>query len=121
MASVGLATLGDGNMTVSAGNVIPSKKIIFPLSVATGRKKAISPRLVLVFRPTLVVKIKKWDVSTRWRQKAGILFLEGMTFPAETVINPFLVDSGNFTFEENANNFIFNLKGTTGFFVVVPT
>ena len=28
-------------MTVSAGNVIPSKKIIFPLSVATGSTRPI--------------------------------------------------------------------------------
>jgi len=53
------------------------QKIIFPLSVATGRKKAISPRLVLVFRPTLVVKIKKWDVSDPVATESGNIIFGG--------------------------------------------
>ena len=96
-------------MTVSAGNVIPSQKIIFPLSVATGSTRPIDyskridfERLFPIFGHRLFEKnwFRKivpdfWDVSTRWRQKAGILFSGGMTFPAETVIRRSLIKEEN--------------------------
>ena len=76
-------------MTVSAGNVIPSKKIIFPLSVATGRPKnreqsfeINSFRIIYAQKSGTIFRNQffsnnLWDVSTRWRQKAGILFSGG--------------------------------------------
>ena len=88
-------------MTVSTGNVIPSKKIIFPLSVATGSTRPKNREQSFEINSFRIIYAQKsitifrnqffsnnlWDVSTRGDRKREYYFLEGMTFPVETVIS----------------------------------